>query len=204
MRKPRPRTRLGRGARDLYNRPLLLIRGGHARYIPATGMCPWQTKRFCAKVVCNSVFGKFGVRDDVERLDIERELYCDTDKLADSISRDVGGPVVVDVVPPRVPFHVYRREWVAKDKPVVHYDICSSYPESMTRDFISLRDLPIEPLELHKLDAIDKSFPSVPSVEYNKRDVEILHKSLKNLCQEIASPSVFNTNPKPEDDHGRS
>lgn len=198
MRKPRPRTRLGRGARDLYNRPLLLIRGGHARYIPATGMCPWQTKRFCAKVVCNSVFGKFGVRDDV---DTEREVYCDTDRLADSISRSLGGPIVE----PRVPYMGYRREWFAKDKPAaVYYDISSSYPESMTRDFISLRDLPIEPLELHKLDAIDKSFPSVPSVEYNKRDVEILHKSLKNLCQEIASPSVFNTNPKPEDDHGRS
>lgn len=200
MRKPRPRTRLGRGAQDLYNRPLLLIRGGHARYIPATGMCPWQTKRFCAKVICNSVFGKFGVRDDV---DTEREVYCDTDRLADSIARDVGGPVVVDVVPPRAPFPGYRREWFTKDKPVVYYDICSSYPESMTRDFPRLSEIPLEPLSLDA--PIERE---LPPVVYSARDVEILHESILNPSQKFTPLSVFNTNPKPnpkpEDDHGRS
>lgn len=46
--------------RSLYNRPSLRIKNGHAIFHPASGMCPWQRKRFQAKITLNSMYGKFG------------------------------------------------------------------------------------------------------------------------------------------------
>jgi hypothetical protein len=55
------------------NKPVLRCRGGRFRFIPASGLCPWQIKRLCSKLLLNATYGKLGPSKPSE--DSPREAY---------------------------------------------------------------------------------------------------------------------------------